>query len=42
MLDAKGEGIIGDISVSDRLRVDAEHSVARYDFCLHSSNCQRF
>lgn len=33
----EGEGIIGAISVSDRLRVDAEHSVARYDFCLHTS-----
>lgn len=31
----EGEGIIGAISVSDRLRVDAEHSVARYEFCLH-------
>lgn len=30
----EGEGIIGAISVSDRLRVDAEHSVARYDFCF--------
>lgn len=32
----EGEGIIGAISVSDRLRVDAEHSVARYDFCLRT------
>lgn len=38
----EGEGIIGAISVSDRLRVDAEYSVARYEFCLHGSNCQRF
>lgn len=30
----EGEGIIGAISVSDRLRVDAEYSVARYEFCL--------